>query len=394
MKHSVIIAAALFLGGCHPDDINKVEPQPEARITFSGLKVTASFGEAEVEVMISHEYTPENAVCGFALSEQHNPTVSDVRMDVEKSDSVYRATFKDLKEGATYYVRAYMQKSETDYTYSDEAAVTPLLLKDRAVVMVEGGSYMMGSPDGEEGFPEWHVNRDERPMHEVKLKGFKIDTKEVTYQQYCNFLNDLLEHPDNEKGLKLPKQIISWIYTGQNGSRECGIQFDGTEYVVQEGKENLPVGWIRYPGAVAYAKWAGGRLPSEAEWEYAALGGKESKGYRFAGSDDIEEVAWYELNSNRKVHPVAEKKPNELGLFDMSGNVGEWCEDTYHLEDIGYQGAPTDGSAWTEGGRGHIIRGGSFQSEVWDCRSKYRTYNAWYYCGHNVGFRVVYDVEQ
>ncbi|WP_329904252.1 formylglycine-generating enzyme family protein [Porphyromonas pogonae] len=390
IKYSFIIITALSLGSCQDE---APQPQPQPHIAFSELKVTTDFEEVTLQVVITNKNTPENATCGFVLSTQHNPTIQDTRVEVQKDDTTYKAKLKNLEEKKTYYIRAYMQKSITEYAYSDEVSFTTPALKDRPTIMIKGGSYMMGSPKDEPGFPEWHVNRDECPMHQVTLKDFRIDAKEVTYEQYCKFLNTILENPDNDKGIKLPKDIISWIYTGKNGSPDCGIQFDGKKYIVKEGKNEYPAGWIRFPGAVAYAKWVGGRLPSESEWEYASLGGNQSKGYRYAGSNDIEEVAWYELNSGDKVHPVAQKKPNELGLYDMSGNVGEWCEDTYHLEDVGYQGAPNDGSAWTEGGRGHIIRGGSFQSEKWDCRSKYRTYNAWYYCGHNVGFRVVYDIK-
>ena len=106
------------------------------------------------------------------------------------------------------------------------------------------------------------------------------------------------------------------------------------------------------------------RLPSEAEWEYAARGGSQSRGYRYAGSDSPHTVAWSRENSGERTHPVGQKQANELGLYDLSGNVFEWVQDCWNET---YQGAPRDGQAWERGDCGRrVLRGGS-----WDLKPRY-----------------------
>ncbi|MDV7396073.1 SUMF1/EgtB/PvdO family nonheme iron enzyme, partial [Arthrospira platensis SPKY1] len=105
------------------------------------------------------------------------------------------------------------------------------------------------------------------------------------------------------------------------------------------------------------------RLPTEAEWEYAARGGQKKKDTKFAGSDNLDEVGWWKNNSGGKTHPVGQKKTNELGIHDMSGNVWEWCADHWH---VNYNGVPTDGSAWVSGGDSarRVVRGGAWLNDL------------------------------
>lgn len=115
------------------------------------------------------------------------------------------------------------------------------------------------------------------------------------------------------------------------------------------------------------------RLPSEAEWQYAAQGGKYSRGCIYAGSNKLKEVGWYNANSHYETKPVGLKLPNELGLHDMSGNVWEWCADIWHDN---YEGASKDGSAWLTGGEQtrRVIRGGSWISNDYYCRVSSRSF--------------------
>lgn len=131
------------------------------------------------------------------------------------------------------------------------------------------------------------------------------------------------------------------------------------------------------------------RLPTEAEWEFAARGGALSKGYEFAGSNRLKEVGWYWDNSNQETKPVGMKLPNELGLYDMSGNVDEWCEDVWHGD---YKGAPCDGTAWMEAEKdknARLVRGGSWVNYDYLCRVSSRSYSDRDFRNNALGFRFV-----
>ena len=112
------------------------------------------------------------------------------------------------------------------------------------------------------------------------------------------------------------------------------------------------------------------RLPTEAEWEFAARGGVQSKGYLYAGSNDLKTVGWYWKNSGGQTHPIGTKKPNELGLYDMSGNVWEWCNDWYG----DYPTEPQVNPTGLDSGTYRVHRGGSWYSTAQYCRSAYRNY--------------------
>ena len=131
------------------------------------------------------------------------------------------------------------------------------------------------------------------------------------------------------------------------------------------------------------------RLPTEAEWEYTARGGRLSRGYKYSGSDNIGKVAWYDGNSGYKTHPVGRKRANELGLYDMSGNVEEWCSDWYGDYSSDSQLNPTGPSS----GERCICRGGCWGSGVWWCLVPRRNYDTPTYRGRDLGLRLVLSVE-
>ncbi len=134
------------------------------------------------------------------------------------------------------------------------------------------------------------------------------------------------------------------------------------------------------------------RLPTEAEWEYAALGGRESKGYRYSGSNSIDEVAWYRWNSNGEIKPVGQKKPNELGLYDMTGNVWEWCSDYFapytDMDQINTQGGSTNSQ------HQRVLRGGAIINTPRACVVQAREFTSEAFTYNCVGFRLVLDEEE
>jgi len=247
-------------------------------------------------------------------------------------------------------------------------------------VYVEGGGFQMGSYSAQ-------ASSDEQPEHWVVLDDFYIGKYEVTNQQFCAFLNALNVPPD---GVYNGKTYIDM--TQYDGKRF--ILYDGNSFKVKVNKENYPVVAVTWYGAEAFCKWAGGRLPTEAEWEYAARGGNLTQGYLYSGSNVLDEVAWYSTTSAWYVHVKGAKKPNELGIYDMSGNVYEWCQDWY--ESNYYSHSLTSNPKGPTTGAYKVLRGGSAWSDKIDCRvtSRYKDDLDKYNINlQDNGFRIVKDYE-
>ncbi|MBR1804529.1 MAG: formylglycine-generating enzyme family protein [Muribaculaceae bacterium] len=219
------------------------------------------------------------------------------------------------------------------------------------MVEVEGGTFMMGATE-EQGED---VTRFELPVHQVTLSDFSI-CKTVVTQALWEAVMGKDQNESPMKGDKYPIVFVTW-----------------------ENAQAFISKLNKLTGATF-------RLPTEAEWEFAARGGKKSKGYMYAGSNNVDEVAWYKLNSNNELKNVATKLPNELGLYDMSGDVWEWCEDWF----AGYKEAdlvdPHGPSASPVSTR--AIRGGEISDDATCCRIAYRKS---YYPGSRsatIGFRL------
>lgn len=219
------------------------------------------------------------------------------------------------------------------------------------MIPVEGGTFQMGDGHGD----LWDACR---PVHGVTVQDFNLLKHPVTQAQWRAVMGSY--PPElNFKGCDdCPVERVSW---------------DDVQDFIKKLNEKTGSSY---------------RLPTEAEWEFAARGGNKSKKYKFAGSDNVDEVAWYSGNAGSKTHPVMQKKANELGLFDMSGNVWEWCQDVWHGN---YEGAPKDGSAWTSGGEqaARVLRGGSWRSSAGYCRAAYRGRNPSASRYSTCGFRIV-----
>ena len=213
------------------------------------------------------------------------------------------------------------------------------------MVYVAGGTFQMGS----------NARSDEQPVHSVTLSDYYIGQTEVTQELWQAVMGSNPSY-SRFKGAKNPVNDVSW--------NDC------QEFI---SKLNRLTGG-RF------------RLPTEAEWEYAARGGNKSRGYKYSGRDYLGSVAWYKDNSGNEVHPVGSKSANELGLYDMSGNVWEWCSDWKGSYPSSPQTNPTGASS----GSDRVLRGGSYCDGESLCRSAYRSnYFPTYWCSFH-GLRLAY----
>jgi formylglycine-generating enzyme required for sulfatase activity len=171
--------------------------------------------------------------------------------------------------------------------------------------------------------------------------------------------------------------------------RDWGIHKTKRVWLPSKGYDNYPVVYVTWYGANEYCKWKGGSLPTDAQWEYAARGGNQSRGYKFIGSDNAKEVSWYDDNSGKRTHEVGTKKPNELGIYDMGGNAYEWCLDYY--DKYYYRKSDKTDPVNLKRSRSKVIRGGSYyngKGSVWPCSRSNDLLNEYY---SNFGFRICFD---
>jgi formylglycine-generating enzyme required for sulfatase activity/predicted Ser/Thr protein kinase len=239
------------------------------------------------------------------------------------------------------------KKAETDIQTSTTTE-TPTF--NYEMVYVEGGSYQMGYDPNRDSEDKEYMDAA-KPLHTVSVGSFYIGKYEVTQAQWREIMGD---NPSEFKNCdNCPVENVSWIE-------------------IQNFLEKLNEKYPPANGKGAY------RLPTEEEWEYAARGGNKSKGYKYAGSNSIGEVAWYNGNSNYQTHPVGQKSPNELGIYDMTGNAWEWTDsgwsDNYEKNRTSEYG---------------VFRGGSWYRFDFDCRVAYRTGTYTTGKSYTIGFRLV-----
>jgi len=248
------------------------------------------------------------------------------------------------------------------------------------MILVKGGTFLMG---------ESAVNsqEDESPVHEVTLSDFYIDKYEVTMAEFEKFVKATNYITDAEKD----GGVNNYGDSGWEVIPNRNWRMDKNGSLIPKSEYNKPVVNVSWYDAMNYAKWAGKRLPTEAEWEYAARGGKKSKEYLYSGSDDIDKVGWYSINSEYKLHPVGKKQPNELGIYDMTGNAFEWCYDNYGS--TYYSESPKENPTGPESGTYKCLRGGSFEGEPEGLRNAgYRNSQEANIKFYAYGFRCVKDL--
>ena len=244
-------------------------------------------------------------------------------------------------------------------------------------VLVKSGEFMMGSPENENG--RW----DDETQHLVTLtQDYYIGKYEVTNTQYADFLNAMCIGGNGiYNGNILIYESNLW-----GSPYDWGLSHVDGSWRPVSGYENHPVVFVTWYGANEFCKWVGGRLPTEAEWEFAARGGNKSNGYIYSGNNNLNEICWYWENSSNSTHPVEKKQSNELGICDMSGNVWEWCSDWWDTYSTIAETNPTGPVA----GDVRVIRGGCWSSFARYCRVANRS-NDYSSCSyHALGFRVVF----
>ena len=201
------------------------------------------------------------------------------------------------------------------------------------MVRVEGGTFVMGAT------PEQGKNAESEPSHQVTLSSYYIGQVPVTQDLWQAVMGN---NPSKFGGDDCPVENVSW-----------GDCQDFVKKLSQMTGKKF-------------------RLPTEAEWEYAARGGNKSRNYRYSGSNNLDEVAWYGVRQGfgtcQGAHPVAQKKPNELGIYDMSGNVCEWCQDWYGE----YSSYAQTNPQGPHNGTHRVYRGGSWTSGEWVCSVSHR----------------------
>lgn len=199
------------------------------------------------------------------------------------------------------------------------------------MVYVRGGTFNMGATS-EQGSDAYE---DEKPVHQVTLSNYNIGKYEVTQDLWQAVMGS---NPSNFKGNRKPVECVSW--------NDCQT-------------------FISKLNSLTGKRF---RLPTEVEWEFASRGGTMSRGYKYSGSNTVGNVAWYSDNSGSTIHDVGTKSANELGIYDMSGNVWEWCSDWHGNYSSSSQTNPIGPSS----GSHRVLRGGSWNFSAWSCRSSNR----------------------
>ena len=268
------------------------------------------------------------------------PMMHDVLVGSRKV-VISKQGFKNFEQSISVVENKMTDIVATMVEYKDEPYIETVKGLNMKMIFVEGGTFAMGSTSGDS---------DEKPVHNVTLDSYYIGETEITQAQWRAIMGS---NPSSYTGDNRPVESVSW----EDAQEFCKklSELTGKRYV----------------------------LPTEAQWEYAARGGKKSKGYTYSGSNNVSEVAVYDTSSHSN---VKSKMPNELGIYDMSGNVWEWCSDWYGSSY--YSSSPQTNTQGPSSGSDRVLRGGSWGSDSGNCRVANRgsSPSARYY---DSGFRVV-----
>ena len=306
------------------------------------------------------------ALCVGAFASSATAAVGDVNADGSVNVSDVTALVNQIIGSGSYSAQACDVNGDGEVNVSDVTALVNLIINGGGesedssqtftvngvsfdMIAVEGGTFTMGATAEQAS----DAYSDEKPTHQVTLSSYYIGKTEVTQELWQAVMGS---NPSGFSGANLPVEKVSW--------EDCQI-------------------FIAILNELTGKYF---RLPTEAEWEYAARGGSKSQGYKYSGSNTVDDVAWYPSNSSSKTHPVATKAPNELGIYDMSGNVLERCSDWYSSSY--YSSSSQYNPTGPASGSRRVYRGGSWGSSARLCRVSYRDYNGPSYRFYNLGLRL------
>ena len=362
----------------------------------SALTITLEISEATVITREAKDIIYNRAVCtgevtddggsevserGICWSTNTNPVIDDNKKISGAGTGSFEVNIEELEPNTDYYFRAYAVNGKSISYGETKNFKTSISAKDIEYITVGQGGFLMGSNDG---------YSDEQPVHLVRLSEFRISKYEVTHSLFIEFLNTIGcnsdgSFNDSEFG------IVEYINIANS---DCAIDYSDDKFVFSSSKyvktPDCPVVYVTWYGANAFCKWAGGRLPTEAEWEFAAGGGSSFLDYAYSGSHSYEDVAWCASNSNKEAHPVGQKQANQLGIYDMSGNAYEWCADYY--ESDYYENSAVDNPTGPSSGFQHVLRGGSFFTNYVSCGITLRYYGFIDESDQDSGFRLVVNL--
>ena len=314
------------------------------------------------------------AKIGKNLSDKQTKDINNMIAVCLACDSLMEIA-EDKYDNEEYKMASVFYNKILNYNSSDDDCKKKVELCDlkydpfEKMIKVDGGSYIMGAME--------HGHKDDNSEHEVTVYTFYMDKCEITNSEYIVFLKAIAS-----------REVLRYIDIEDD---ECKIKKNGNNFVIIDGFENYPVVKVSWYGADAYAKYMGKRLPTEAEWEYAARGGKYEKSYKYSGSNFIEDVANCKLGNNDvKCCLVGSKKPNELGIYDMTGNVWEWCEDWYSQNYYIY--SPSINPQFINDTDKKVIRGGGYTATPAHSQVSYRGLDRPAARQKSYGFRCVRDI--
>lgn len=334
---SVLLGAMTFLASCTKNEI--IETQ---KVTTESV-YSVSVNEATCRGFIDLTGEENFISGGICWSTKESPSISDSTSLIEVASEQLTCTMHDLLSETTYYVKAFAVTESDKIVYGNALSFKTPKIPDFGMVTIQGGTFMMGGLVG-----------NIAPKHSVTLSNYKMGATEVTQKDWVAIMGN---NPSTFKGDGLPVETVNIV--------------DIQSYIQ---KLNLVSG-------KSY------RLPTEAEWEFAAKGGLDTT-TTWAGTNQLDSVGkyiWYAGNAASQTHQVASKKPNTLGLYDMCGNVWEWCSDWYGAYVNAAQINPTGQSS----GYLTVVRGGSWSHDMTFCDVQNRSSNYPADRKSTTGFRLV-----